>query len=314
MVNVLVVDEHTAVAESTVHDLRRQGYDAQSVGTGTAALKLHLAADLVLLGLELPDIDGLEVCRTIRSVSDTPIISVTGRDTELDRVLALQAGSDDCVPRSCGSREVMARIQAVMRRARPRSAGARTLTVDGLRIDGGSREVRLHGGTVDVTAKEFDLLYLLASCPATVVSRREIMTQIWESDRVASSRTLDTHVSSLRAKLGGDWIVTVRGVGYRIGRGRPDPGASGDLAGSPTGPPPRARSVDRPPEPIPTGPPPPYSSPAGILPDPAVPVTGSLPATSAPDGTPPHLPQLLRQLPEVAPGTETSLTNRTVAM
>ncbi|MER7183123.1 response regulator transcription factor [Streptomyces hyaluromycini] len=230
MVHVLVVNEHTATAESTMHDLRRQGYDAQSVDTGSAALRQHPAADLVLLNLELPDMDGLEVCRTIRSVSDTPIISVTGRDTELDRVLALQAGSDDCVPRSCGSREFMARIQAVMRRARPRSAGARTLTIDALRIDGGSREVRLQGRTVEVTAKEFDLLYLLASCPVTVVSRREIMAKIWESDRLASSRTLDTHVSSLRSKLGGAWIVTVRGVGYRIGRGRP---AAGLIGGPP---------------------------------------------------------------------------------
>ncbi|MCX4761527.1 response regulator transcription factor [Streptomyces sp. NBC_01275] len=279
MVHVLVVNEHAATAESTVHDLRRQGYDAHSVDTGTAALKLHLAADLVLLHLELPDIDGLEVCRGIRSVSDTPIISVTGRDTELDRVLALQAGSDDCVARSCGSREIMARIQAVMRRARPRSAGARTLTVDGLRIDGGSRQVRVHGHPVDVTAKEFDLLYLLASCPATVVSRREIMTKIWESDRVASSRTLDTHVSSLRAKLGGDWIVTVRGVGYRIGRGR-------TTSGTPE--PPTWTSGGPPAESIPGGP--------------------------ASDGAGPERSRLLHQVPEVAAEPQQPLSNRTVAM
>ncbi|MEW2623427.1 response regulator transcription factor [Streptomyces sp. NPDC048106] len=275
MVNVLVVGERAGAAESTVHDLRRQGYAARSVETGSAALKLHRVADLILLSLELPDIDGLEVCRTIRAAGDTPIITVTGRDNEVDRVLALQAGSDDCVTEACGFREVMARIQAVMRRARPRSpAGSRALTIGALHIDGGSHEVLVDGRRVDVTTKEFDLLRLLASRPAAVVSRREIMAEIWESDRVASSRTLDTHISSLRAKLGsGDWIVTVRGVGYRIGRVCPETGVPTPAAG------PRAGTAGRPAgESIPGGPP------------------------------------ALGRLPEVAPEQPADRENRTVAM
>lgn len=217
MVNVLVVKEH-ATAESTVRDLRRRGYNASGTGRGRDALKLYRSADLILLDLELPDIDGLEVCRTIRAAATTPIISFTDRDTELDRVLALQAGSDDCVAKSCGAREVLARIDAVLRRAYPRHLGRRAITLPPLRIDGGTREVVLRGRRIEVTAKEFDLLYALAANPAAVVSRKELMRTIWESDRADSSRTLDTHVSSLRSKLGSaGWIVTVRGVGYRMG-------------------------------------------------------------------------------------------------
>jgi DNA-binding response OmpR family regulator len=218
MVNVLVVKEHIATAESTVRDLRRRGYNASGIGRGREALKLYRGADLILLDLELPDIDGLEVCRTIRAAAATPIISFTDRDTELDRVLALQAGSDDCVAKSCGPREVLARIEAVMRRAYPRVHSRRTIALPPLQIDGGTREVRLHGHRVEVTAKEFDLLYTLAASPSGVISRKELMRTIWESDRADSSRTLDTHVSSLRNKLGSArWIVTVRGVGYRMG-------------------------------------------------------------------------------------------------
>lgn len=218
MINVLVVKEHTAAVESTMRDLRRQGYNAREISRGRDALKLYQSADLILLDLELPDIDGLEVCRAIRAEASTPIISFTDRNTELDRVLALQAGSDDCVPKSCGLREVLARIDAVMRRAYPRLHGRRAISMHPLEIDGASREVRLRGRRIDVTAKEFDLLYVLAANPARVLSRKELMRTIWESDRVESSRTLDTHVSSLRAKLGSTkWIVTVRGIGYRMG-------------------------------------------------------------------------------------------------
>ncbi|MET9958554.1 response regulator transcription factor [Streptomyces sp. NPDC006326] len=221
MVNVLVVED-SASAESTVRNLRRQGYDAKGVATGTDALKLHQRADLVLLDLELPDIDGLEVCRAIRAAGDTPIITFTSRDAELDRVLALQAGSDDCVVKSTGVREVMARIEAVMRRAHPRSPTApQSISLRPLHIDGRSREVRLNDRPVEVTSKEFELLYTLASTPERVVSRKELMAKVWECDYTESSRTIDTHVSSLRAKLGSaKWIVTVRGVGYRIGHGR----------------------------------------------------------------------------------------------
>ncbi|MEU5950669.1 response regulator transcription factor [Streptomyces sp. NPDC047525] len=221
MLRVLVVEASAARAESTARVLRRQGYDAESVDSGTEALRLHKNADLVLLDLDLPDVDGLQICRAIRADGPTPVITFTERDTELDRVLALQAGADDCVVKTCGSREVLARIEALMRRAYPWQEGPCSISLDPLHIDGRSREIRMDGRLIDATAKEFDLLYSLATRPEKVVSRKELMVKIWERDAAESSRTIDTHVSSLRAKLGaGEWIVTVRGVGYRIGCGR----------------------------------------------------------------------------------------------
>lgn len=221
MVGLLVVEEHVGDIESVARILRRRGYETSSVSTGGEALKMHQAADLVLLDLDLPDLDGLAVCRSIRAVSEVPVISFTSRDTELDRVLALQAGADDCVIRTCGAHEVMARIEAVMRRAYPVPViDSREVALDSLHIDSRTREVRLGDRPVSLTSKEFELLYVLASQPETVVSRKELMETIWEDTWIGSSRTIDTHVSSLRGKLGAaTWIITVRGVGYRIGRG-----------------------------------------------------------------------------------------------
>ncbi|MDT0615384.1 response regulator transcription factor [Streptomyces lancefieldiae] len=221
MLKILVVEASVTRAESTARVLRRQGYQARSVDSGAEALRLHKDADLVLLDLDVPDVDGLQICQAIRDDSGTPIIAFTERDTELDRVLALQAGADDCVVKSCGSREVLARIEALVRRVYPWQEGPCSISLHPLHIDGRSREIRVDGRLVDVTAKEFDLLYALATHPEKVISRKELMVKIWERDAAESSRTIDTHVSSLRAKLGdSEWIVTVRGVGYRIGRGR----------------------------------------------------------------------------------------------
>ncbi|MBT2469065.1 response regulator transcription factor [Streptomyces sp. ISL-66] len=219
-IRVLVVEGDAATAEERVRYLQRQGYSATSVGTGDEALRAYRQADLVVLDLDLPDIDGLEVCRSIREAGDKPVIAVTTRDTELDRVLALQAGADDCVLASCGVREMAARIEAVMRRTHARSESTRNISMGPLHIDGRSREVRLHGGPVNLTAKEFELLHILASEPENVISRKELMDRVWETSWADSSRTIDTHVSSLRAKLGaGSWVITIRGVGYRMGHG-----------------------------------------------------------------------------------------------
>jgi DNA-binding response OmpR family regulator len=218
---VLVVENNTAVAESLTHGLRRHGYEAEGVATGTCALKNYRYADLVVLDLELPDLDGLDVCRGIRAVCDIPIIAVTARGTELDRVLGLQAGSDDYLVKPYGFRELVARIEAVMRRAHQSSIG-RNVSHGSLFINVGAREVRLNGQPINVTRKEFDLLYLLARQPETVVSRKEIMSKVWNAEGVEFSRTIDTHVSSLRKKLGASaWITTVRCVGFRFGRANP---------------------------------------------------------------------------------------------
>ncbi|EST33374.1 response regulator transcription factor [Streptomyces roseochromogenus] len=221
MTNVLVVERNTSAAEAMERDLRRQGYTTRSVHTGARALRAYRDADLVLLSLELADIDGLEVCRSVRSGADTPLIAVTDHDDELERVLALRAGADDCVVKTWGFREIGARIEAVLRRYRRRTAAtAKPISLRPLHIDPRRREVRLHDLLIPVTSKEFELLYTLAVNPETVVSRKELMAKVWDSDWTSGSRTIDTHVSSLRAKLGcSRWITTVRGVGYRMGYG-----------------------------------------------------------------------------------------------
>lgn len=217
---VLVVEDDADAAEDLTRGLRRHGFDADIVDTGTDALKRYHDVDLVLLDLELPDVDGLEVCRDIRANCNTPIIAVTESDTELDRVLGLQAGSDDCLVKPYGFRELMARIDAVMRRVNPPQRAAQVLSHGRLQVDVGAREVRIDGRLVGLTRKEFDLLHLLAHRPDSVVTREHMMSKVWGFCDMSSSRTIDTHVSSVRSKLGSSqWIVTVRGVGFRLGHG-----------------------------------------------------------------------------------------------
>ncbi|MDU0303538.1 MULTISPECIES: response regulator transcription factor [unclassified Streptomyces] len=219
-VRVLAVESDSEVAKGLVRDLWRHGFQAESVSTGAQALHQYRNADLLLVDLDLPDLDGVELCRNIRAVCDVPIIVVTARDSELDRVMSLRAGSDDYVPKPYSLAELIARIEAVMRRAlRQPASPDEVVAVGPLSIDPRAREIRLDGRTIEVTRKEFDLLYLLASRPGMVVTREQIMVQVWRDSRSVPGRTIDTHVSSLRSKLGSsDWIVTARGVGFRLGR------------------------------------------------------------------------------------------------
>lgn len=223
-----MVERESSAAEVIARDLRRHGYAPRCVGTGAHALRTYRGTDLVLLSLDLPDVDGIEVCRSLRSESDVPLIALTRTDDELERVLALKAGADDCAARSWGFREIGARIEAVLRRSRPGPGPGEAFALGSLHIDPRTREVRVGDRRVDVTTKEFDLLHILAAHHRTVVTRKEIMAKVWGSEWGQNSRTIDTHVSTLRAKLGGgEWILTVRGVGYRIGHGgRPAPRAS----------------------------------------------------------------------------------------
>ncbi|POX45968.1 response regulator transcription factor [Streptomyces sp. Ru72] len=216
---VLVVETDARAADTLLKGLVRQGYGTRSVATGAEALRDHRDSDLLLLDLDLPDLDGLEVCRAIRAVSDIPIITITARGSELDRVLGLQAGSDDYLVKPYGFRELLARIEAVMRRVRSQPAAAPQVIHHGsLRIDAGARIATVDGEPVDLTRKEFDLLHLLASQPGTVIPRRQIMAQVWDDAWSPNGRTVDTHVSTLRGKLGSSkWINTVRGVGFRLG-------------------------------------------------------------------------------------------------
>ncbi|GLW70089.1 DNA-binding response regulator [Kitasatospora phosalacinea] len=218
---VLLVEGDPRAAAPLLQALARQGYAARSVTTGAAALRDHPTADLVLLDLDLPDLDGLEVCRGIRAVSDTPIITVTARSSELDRVLGLQAGSDDYLVKPYGFRELLARMDAVLRRTHPHPSPRSVLTHGPLRIDPGARLTTLHGTRIDLTRKEFDLLHLLATHPGTVLPRPQIMARVWSDTWSPRGRTVDTHVSTLRAKLGPTWIITIRGIGFRLGHPAP---------------------------------------------------------------------------------------------
>lgn len=215
---VLVVESDDHALTGLVQKLTRQGYSVSGASSGKHAFAAQPDADFILLDLELPDLDGLEICRSIRAISDVPIIIVTGRTSELDCVLGLQAGADDYIVKPYGFRELIARIEAVMRRVRPMARDARgVIEIGALRIDSNAREVAIGGRTVSTTRKEFELLYMLAEKPGEVVSREDLLHYVWGDSW--SRRTVDTHVSSLRGKLGnGGWIVAVRGVGFKLMR------------------------------------------------------------------------------------------------
>jgi DNA-binding response OmpR family regulator len=219
MPEILIVDGDRSEVDGLMTSLARNGHNPRNVTAGREALAAHQEADMVLLGLELPDLDGLEICRRIRASSDVPIIAYTIGDSELDKVLSLKAGADDCLVKPFGHRELCARIEAILRRAHKGPPADRTpsvLSSESLTIDPRSRQVWLRNQIIRTTRKEFDLLLMLASHPGKVFSRKELMSRVWQ-DEWASSRTVDTHVSMLRGKLGSaDPIVTVRGIGYRF--------------------------------------------------------------------------------------------------
>lgn len=215
---ILVVEADGSDSTSLLQCLARHGHEARSVDSGRAALQARDYPDIVLLTLELPDLDGVEVCREIRSSSDVPLIALTAGASEMDRLLAIQAGADDCLVKPYSHRELLIRMQSLLRRTHASVTRTRGISHGPLQIDPRSRQVHVRDRLVRLTRKEFDLLYLLASRPGTVISRKELMAKVWEDDWAASDRTIDTHVSTLRGKLGDhDWIVTVRGIGYRLG-------------------------------------------------------------------------------------------------
>jgi two-component system response regulator RegX3 len=215
-VKLLIVEDEDAIAEPLAEGLRREGFEVTRVATGREALEAP-EPDLVLLDLRLPDLDGFTVCRELRSRSDVPIIVVTAKGEEVDRVVGLELGADDYVVKPFGLRELVARIRAVTRRTGRREEAPETLSVGALEIDPRARRVALDGGDVQLTPKEFDLLALLAQDPGAVVSRQRILEEVWQTSWYGSSKTIDVHVASLRKKLGdAGWIETVRGIGLRL--------------------------------------------------------------------------------------------------
>ncbi|HZM41297.1 MAG TPA: response regulator transcription factor [Acidimicrobiales bacterium] len=213
--HLLVVEDDEAIAVPLVRGLERSGYEVTRVATGREALDVD-GVDLVLLDLGLPDLDGYEVCRRLRAASGVPIIVVTARGDEGDRVLGLELGADDYVVKPFGIRELVARVRAVSRRAVVEPAGPQR--VGALEIDRRTRRVSVAGRELALAPKEYELLALLADDAGAVVSRNQIMEEVWDPHWYGPTKTLDVHVASLRRKLGDPrWIETVRGVGFRLG-------------------------------------------------------------------------------------------------
>jgi DNA-binding response OmpR family regulator len=215
-VHILVVEDEDAIADPLVAGLRREGYDVSRVATGEGALDAS-PADLVLLDLRLPDIDGFDVCRQLRERSRVPIIVLTARGEEADRVVGLELGADDYVVKPYGLRELIARIRAVMRRTASLGGASGPLRIGGLEVDERARRAILDGNELELTPKEFDLVAALARDPGAAISRQRLLAEVWQTSWYGSSKTIDVHVAALRRKLGDPgWIETVRGVGFRL--------------------------------------------------------------------------------------------------
>jgi DNA-binding response OmpR family regulator len=213
---LLLVEDDDAIAEPLAKGLEREGFTVRRAGNAADALAAP-EADLVLLDLVLPDLDGYEVCRRLRARSDVPIIVITARGDEVDRVVGLELGADDYLVKPFGFRELVARIRAVTRRRQPRPDEPRPVQIGPLELDRRTRRVRMAGAKVALTAKEFDLLALLASDAGRVLTRQEILEAVWDAHWYGPTKTLDVHVASLRRKLGDPAVIeTVRGVGFRL--------------------------------------------------------------------------------------------------
>jgi two-component system, OmpR family, response regulator RegX3 len=242
VVRLMVVEDDDGIAVPLVDGLRLAGFDVTRVATGRAALDEVLdprggpgegdsrpaggPPDMVLLDLGLPDIDGYEVCRRVRARSSIPILIITARGDEVDRVVGLELGADDYIVKPFGLRELIARIRAVSRRMTPADVEVEieeggTQRLGRLVVDRRARRVYVDGEEVVLSPKEFDLLSLLAEDPGAVLTRQRILEEVWDPHWYGPTKTLDVHVASLRRKLSHpEWIETVRGVGLRLGATR----------------------------------------------------------------------------------------------
>jgi two-component system response regulator RegX3 len=224
MTRVLVVEDEESFSDALSYMLRREGYEVEIAPTGPEALSAfdRSGADLVLLDLMLPGLSGTEVCRELRSRSHVPIIMVTARDTEVDKVVGLELGADDYVTKPFSSRELVARIRAVMRRgAEPEDLMTSIVEAGPVRMDVERHVVSVDGTPVSMPLKEFDLLELLLRNAGRVLTRGQLIDRVWGADYVGDTKTLDVHVKRLRAKIEPDpanpkYLVTVRGLGYKF--------------------------------------------------------------------------------------------------
>jgi DNA-binding response OmpR family regulator len=222
---ILLVDDDPGVLDVVAFMLRREGFDVDEERDGTAALERARANpyDIVILDVMLPGASGTDVCRALRAESDVPIVMLTARDAEIDRVLGLELGADDYVTKPFSTAELLSRVRAILRRRElDRATGGVTRReLGGLQIDLSRHEVTVDGDRVHLTLSEFKVLSLLAEQPERVISRRELMQHLWASEHVGDEHACEVHISNLRRKIEKDptqpeRLVTVRGMGYKL--------------------------------------------------------------------------------------------------
>jgi two-component system response regulator RegX3 len=221
---ILVVEDEESFRDALSYMLRKEGFEVQLADTGNAALEAfdRHGADLVLLDLMLPGLSGTEVCRALRARSTVPVIMLTAKDSEVDKVVGLELGADDYVTKPYSTRELVARIRAVLRRhAEPDELVSTTVEAGPVRMDVDRHVVSVRGEPVAMPLKEFELLELLLRNAGRVLTRGQLIDRVWGSDYVGDTKTLDVHVKRLRAKLEPDpsepkYLVTVRGLGYKL--------------------------------------------------------------------------------------------------
>ncbi len=224
MTRILVVEDEESFSDPLSYLLRKEGYDVSVAETGPAALEEmeKAPADLVLLDLMLPGLPGVDVCRTLRQRSAVPIIMLTAKDSEIDKVVGLEIGADDYVTKPYSSRELLARVKAVLRRRQePEELLPNTLEAGPVRMDVERHVVQVNGEHTPLPLKEFELLEMLLRNAGRVLTRMQLIDRVWGSDYVGDTKTLDVHVKRLRAKIEPDparptHIVTVRGLGYKF--------------------------------------------------------------------------------------------------
>jgi DNA-binding response OmpR family regulator len=222
---VLVVEDEVSIASFVSLYLKNAGYAVRTVGTGQEALDEAGSErlDLIVLDLMLPDLDGIEVCRRIRQGSDVPILMLTARDEDVDKIIGLEVGADDYLTKPFNPRELVARVKSILRRSvsERREVESKQLKHGDLEIDAGRREVRVAGTEIQLAPKEFDLLWELLDHKGIVLTRDQLLERVWGYTFAGDTRTVDVHVRQLRRKLGeASPIVTVWGVGYKVGPAR----------------------------------------------------------------------------------------------
>jgi DNA-binding response OmpR family regulator len=229
---ILIIDDEPMILESVGYNLKQEGYEVISANNGETGLQLAKTetVDLILLDLMLPGINGMDICRILRQSSEVPIIMVTAKEGEIDRVLGLELGADDYITKPFSMRELIARVRTVLKRMNSKSEGgtepakpSQITVIDDIKIDWPGHEVTIKGQPVNLSSKEFELLRILTNHPGQVLTREQLLNLIWGNDFYGDDRTVDVHIRWLREKLENNpsepkYILTVRGVGYKFAR------------------------------------------------------------------------------------------------